>query len=95
MATGVVNGSILVGSFRALLATDYGRLLLFKVALFAAMLAFAAMNRFWLTPRLAGGRPRDAVRGLIRNCVIENALGLAIFAIVGVLGAIHPASHFE
>jgi copper resistance protein D len=97
LVTGIVSGVILVGSFHALLVTRYGQLLMLKIALFAVMLGFAAVNRFWLTPRLAslvdGARELDAVRGLTRNCNIEIALGLAIFAIVGALGTRHPAIH--
>ena len=44
LASGIVNGVILVGSFRALLTTSYGELLLLKVALFAVMLGFAAVT---------------------------------------------------
>lgn len=97
LATGFVNTWILVGSWRALITTGYGRLLMLKVALFAVMLMFAAVNRFWLTPRLAlspAGAPRlDAVRKLTRNSAIEIALALTIFAIVGILGTLHPAIH--
>ncbi|TMK18577.1 MAG: copper homeostasis membrane protein CopD [Alphaproteobacteria bacterium] len=53
IATGSVNGWILTGSVPALIGTDYGRLLLAKVALFLAMVAIAAINRLRLTPRLA------------------------------------------
>ncbi len=53
IATGIVNGWILAGSVPALIGTDYGRLLLAKVALFFAMVAVAAVNRLRLTPRLA------------------------------------------
>src|SRR5689334_776632 len=52
LATGLVNAWILVGSFHALIVTEYGQLLLLKLGVFAAMLALAATNRFWLTPRL-------------------------------------------
>ena len=97
LMSGVVNSVILVGSLHALLVTGYGRLLMLKIALFAVMLGFAAVNRFRLTPGLAdfpgGEQEHDAVRMLTRNCVIEIALGLTIFAIVGALGTIHPASH--
>jgi putative copper resistance protein D len=95
LATGMVNSWILVGSFHALTVTEYGRLLMLKMALFAAMLLIAGVNRFWLTPRLAlrsGIEPR-ALRRLARNSVIEIVLGLAIFAIVGALGTMHPAIH--
>ena len=68
-----------------------------KLVIFAVMLAFAAVNRFRLTPRLgvsaADGARLEALRQLTRNSVIEIALGIAIFAIVGVLGTLHPAIH--
>lgn len=95
--SGIVNAWILVGSFRALLATDYGRLLLLKLAVFAVMIGFAAVNRFWLTPRLAlvsrAETQRAALAALTRNALIEFVLALAIFAMVGVLGTLHPAIH--
>jgi copper resistance protein D len=95
--TGIVNSWILVGSFRALLVTEYGQVLMLKLVVFAAMLVFAAVNRFALTPRLmvSSGNDREAIRKLMRNSVVEIALGLAIFAIVGVLGTLHPAIHLS
>jgi copper resistance protein D len=97
LASGIVNAWILVGSLQALLITEYGRLLVLKIALDVLMLAFAAINRVWLTPRLAlpseSGAQRRAHGQLTRNCMIELALGFAIFAIVGVLGTLHPAIH--
>jgi putative copper resistance protein D len=98
LATGMVNAWILVGSLRALIATGYGRLLMLKIALVAVMLLIAATNRFWLTPRLAlpsAGEPQlEVLRRLTRNSMIEFALALMIFAIVGILGTLHPAIHF-
>jgi copper resistance protein D len=98
-ATGIVNAWILVGSWHALIVTGYGRLLIMKVALFAIMLLIAAANRFWLAPRLAlasGNEPQLMVlRRLARNSMIEIALALMIFAIVGLLGTLHPAIHFS
>ena len=97
LGSGIVNAWILVGSVNGLIATPYGRLLMLKIALFVAMLAFAAVNRFWLTPRLAlplgsAAQPR-VLRQLMRNSMIEIALALMIFAIVGMLGTLHPAIH--
>jgi len=94
--SGVINAWILVGSFRGLVVTGYGQLLMLKLAAFAAMLAFAALNRFALTPQLASPSDdarQDALRTLSRNTMIEIALGLSIFAMVGVLGTLHPAAH--
>ncbi len=97
LATGVVNGWILVGSWPALISTGYGRLLMLKIALFAVMLLIAAVNRFWLTPRLAppsaSGPRLEALRRLARNSMLEIALALVIFVMVGVLGTLHPAVH--
>jgi copper resistance protein D len=97
LVSGVVNAWILVGSIRGLLVTGYGIVLMLKLAVFAIMLRFATVNRLWLTPQLAalsGNAPRlAALHQLTRNSVIEIALGFIIFAIVGVLGTLHPASH--
>jgi copper resistance protein D len=97
LASGIVNAWILVGSVNGLIVTQYGRLLTLKMVLFVVMVAFAAMNRLWLTPRLAlssGSAARlEALRRLTRNSMIEIALALMIFAIVGMLGTLHPAIH--
>lgn len=97
IGSGIVNTWILVGSFRALLVTDYGQLLLLKLAVFAAMVVFATINRLSLTPLLAsavkGEGDSRALSALTGNTWIEFALALAIFAIVGVLGTLHPAVH--
>jgi copper resistance protein D len=94
--SGLVNGWILVGSLRGLVVTDYGQLLMLKLAAFAVMLALAAFNRLALTPRVAlasNDARQDALRALSRNTLIEIALGLSIFAVVGLLGTLHPAAH--
>ena len=90
--SGLINTVILVGSFHALAATAYGRLLLLKLALFAMMLMLASINRTILTPRLAMSEI-GALRWLARNSAVEFSLGLAIFAVVGLLGVLHPAIH--
>ncbi|MEW6640328.1 MAG: copper homeostasis membrane protein CopD [Pseudomonadota bacterium] len=98
IVTGLVNAWILVGVPRGLVATEYGRLLLVKLALFAVMLLLAAVNRQVLRPKLAAtaadGPRRAAFRLLTLNSVVEIAFGLAIFTVVGALGITHPAVHF-
>ena len=97
LATGAINSWILVGSFRGLIATDYGLLVLGKIALFTIMTSIAAVNRLRLTPRLSetpgSSLQVGASHGLIRNVVIEITLGLTVFALVGVVGTLHPAIH--
>jgi copper resistance protein D len=94
LVSGIVNAWILVGSFRALFKTDYGWVLMAKLAIFAAMVVFAAVNRFWLMPRLGAQPDAAVVRNLRRNSMFEFALASAVFAAVGVLGTQHPAAHF-
>ncbi len=53
--SGVINTWFMTNGFRDLIGTDYGDLVLIKVALLLIMLGFAALNRFRLTPRLLGG----------------------------------------
>ncbi|HWK94777.1 MAG TPA: CopD family protein [Pseudolabrys sp.] len=90
LASGIVNTAILVGWPAAPLATTYGRALALKIALFAAMLALAAINRFRLTPALPAP---GAARGLAGTAPGESALGLGILVIVGLLGTQPPAAH--
>jgi putative copper resistance protein D len=95
--TGIVNAWRLVGSLHALVFSEYGRLLTFKIGLFAIMLVFAAVNRFWLMPRLvlsSRHQPQfNSLRQLSLSSIIEIVLGVIIYGIVGVLGTQHPAIH--
>jgi putative copper resistance protein D len=97
VATGIVNTYYLAGSVPALLHTDYGRLLLIKIALFLAMVAIAAVNRLRLTPQLLQeasiASSRDALRRLRRNAAIEVLAGAIVIAIVAALGTMAPAIH--
>jgi putative copper resistance protein D len=97
LASGSINAWYLVGSISALTQTDYGRLVLTKVALFVVMVAIAALNRLRLTPQLAA-RSHDlqqaALRRLRRNVAIEIAAGATIVAVVAALGVTPPA-HLE
>jgi len=96
LATGSINTWYLAGSIPALTGTDYGRLLLIKIALFVVMVAIAAVNRLTLTPRLAQGTSAvaaQAVRQLRRNAVLEATAGAVILGIVGLLGTLPPGSH--
>jgi len=96
LVSGIINTWFLSGSVPALLGTSYGRLLLLKIALFAAMLYVANINRRQLTPRLdADASARQAILQIRRNALLENATGLGVLAIVGVLGILPPGLHTE
>jgi uncharacterized membrane protein len=90
LTTGIVNAAMLVGSWPALLETNYGNLLLTKIGLFIVMVCVAAINRYRLTPHLPNA---DAMRQLARNTWVETGLGLIIIVLVSVLGILPPAAH--
>jgi putative copper resistance protein D len=91
LASGAVNTYEILGIEAFSLSTDYNRLLLAKIGVFAAMLVIAAVNRQRLTPRLSDERGhRRAMRQLQLNSLTEVGLGLLILTIVAVLGRISP-----
>jgi putative copper resistance protein D len=90
IASGVINSYFLLSGPGDLLSTTYGRVLALKLGLFAAMLAIAAANRFYLTPRL---RDQGAARSLRRNSLIEVCLGAGVLLFVAILGTLEPGGH--
>ncbi|HYZ40183.1 MAG TPA: copper homeostasis membrane protein CopD [Stellaceae bacterium] len=97
LASGIVNTWFLAGTVPALVGTEYGRLLLGKIALFLVILLIAAVNLLRLTPRLTGeaGSWRWAAAHLRRNALLEATIGLAVLAIVGALGVLPPGLHTQ
>jgi copper resistance protein D len=95
LISGTINASFLVGGMQNLIDTRYGRLLLLKLALFAAMVCLAAINRQYLLPRLCKGVGTDrndpTAQQLVRSTLVEFTLGLGIVLIVGILGITAPA----
>jgi putative copper resistance protein D len=92
-----LSGMTNPGLFRSSLDTAYGQLLFAKLGVFAAMLALAGANRFFLTPRLLGtlsgrGKLKIAINALRASILIETALGLIVLAMVGWLGVLPPPS---
>lgn len=90
LVTGVINSYELLSGPGDLVATAYGRLLLYKISLFIVMVAVATVNRVSLTPRLP---EPNAVRMLARNSLVEAMLGLCILLLVGALGTMSPSAH--
>ncbi|SFN64665.1 putative copper resistance protein D [Pseudomonas sp. NFACC24-1] len=93
--TGVVNYLFIVGpSVEGLLDSTYGQLLALKLILFAAMLVFAALNRFHLSPLLEQARQSGehgvAVKALRRSMVLEFAVAVVILGLVAWLGTLSP-----
>ncbi|MCE0461927.1 copper homeostasis membrane protein CopD [Pseudomonas uvaldensis] len=93
--TGVANYLFIVGpNVDGLLDSTYGQLLVLKLALFAAMLVFAALNRFHLSPLLEQARQTGeqsiAIKALRRSMVLELSVAVTILALVAWLGTLSP-----
>lgn len=97
VGTGLISVWMLVGPDHVfdLLDSEYGRFLVAKLLLFAAMLGLAASNRFRLTPALgrqigSGVEPAAAFAALRRSIFAEAALAGGIMAAVAWLGTLAP-----
>lgn len=89
--TGLFNLWVIVGfdGLPDLLDTGYGKVLALKLLLFAAMLCFAALNRWRFTPRLASGSTVD-LQSLRMSVSIETLLALGVVLAVAVIGVLSP-----
>lgn len=98
--SGFANGYFLVHTPRALVSTDYGRILLLKIALFVATITIGAWN-LSLKSLLAMDRrlPLNddpspaALTKITRNVLIELGLVFLILLVTGLLGITAPANH--
>ena len=89
IATGIANSLFMLPSPGALFESAYGRTLLLKIVLFAAMLALAAHNKFVLTPKLDSARVAT-LAAFKRQVLAEQLLGLCVLAVVAALGMSEP-----
>jgi putative copper resistance protein D len=96
LISGPINAWFLIGGMQALIGTSYGRLLILKITLFAAMVCLAGINREYLLPRLSGNVETHpglrTVQWLVRSTLVEIVLGTGIVVIVGMLGIMAPAT---
>lgn len=95
VGSGLVNSWFLVGSLTNLVETNYGQILLIKVALFAVMIGLAGVNRFFIVPALASPAAAtdtaSSLRRLRLHILLEQCFGLAIILVVAFLGTMEPA----
>jgi len=78
--TGLALATIQRESFSALVTTKYGLILSTKLALVAALLGLATLNRFRLTPALA--KHESATKPLVRSILLECAVAAGILCVV-------------
>lgn len=94
--TGTVNYLLIVdASVPDMSLTSYGGLLVAKLGLFGTMLALAAANRFYLSPRLEHavrtGDHAIAVLTLRRSLMFESTAATLILLLVAALGVLSPS----
>jgi len=92
VASGAINAAYTLRAPSLLIESAYGRLLLAKLALFGAMLAIAAVNRWRLTPKLVSSLPASqTARGRLRVLGwLELLLGVAVVVLAGALATSAP-----
>lgn len=78
-----------VRTIEGLLSTDYGQVLLLKVALVAAAGGLATWNRLRLTPRALRGEG-SARAALYRTIGVELLIGITVLATTGALAGMVP-----
>ena len=88
VASGIVNIALTSGRAPSP-TTRYGALLVLKIAIVAVMISLAALNRYWLTPRL--GRSTHALGALRLTSVTEIVLGALVVALVSLFALLDPA----
>jgi copper transport protein len=85
---GVALSALQLRTPSALVTTDYGLLLLLKLALVALLLGVGAINRLILTPALA--RRAEAVSKLRRTIGVDLALAAGVVVLTAGLGTVPP-----
>ena len=94
--TGLYQSWTHVGSLPALVTTDYGKVLLLKLAFFSLMLTVGAFNFFAtksLLSRADQKTAQAAIQKAVRRIGIESVLGVAIFSVTGLLTLLPPGVH--
>jgi copper transport protein len=85
---GVTLAALQVRTPAALIATDYGRLLLLKLALVVLLVGLGALNRLVLTPALERGT--EAAAGLRRTIRADLGLAAGVVVLTAGLGTVPP-----
>lgn len=93
VVTGTYSAWLQVVEPERLWSTEYGLLLVVKLALVAPLLALGGVNLAWTRPRLAGagGAGARAAKALRRLVVAEIVLAVTVLGVVGVLTEREPA----
>ena len=92
LVAGTINGYLQVRSWRGLWETQYGLLLLAKIALVVPLLGLGAFNNRFVVPRLRAGvaQPRER-RRFLQTAGVELAIMVSIIGVTAVLVNESPA----
>ena len=93
LATGFYQYFRLVGGLPGLFGTAHGRFSLGKIGLLAALLGFAAVNRYVLAPALRGAAGEAARWRLILRVGLQTGVGALTLLTAARLSALPPAIH--
>ncbi len=93
--TAVIQGNELLGGLPGIVGTAYGWIVLAKLLLFAALLGYAAQNRWRLLPLLARPEPLDGQRRLNRSIMQETYAGFAAVCAAALLSCLQPGMHAQ
>ena len=88
IATGMLNTRLVLDRWPVHFSSPYQALLATKIALVAAMICLALINRYILVPRLKSGN--GALRTLRMLILAEVAFGIAVIGLVSVFGTLPP-----
>ncbi len=95
IVTALYQGVVLSGGLAGLTGTGYGAMLLIKAALFALLIALAAINRLRLAPALTGPTGERSRRVLGFSIAIETVIGLAVVLAASLLASLEPGMHMR
>jgi putative copper resistance protein D len=90
LITGCVNALVMVPRPGSLIGSEYGRILLLKLAFVLLLVAIATVNRVVLTPPIMAATDSTGVRPLWRSVMVEQGVGILVLASVAWLGTVHP-----
>jgi putative copper resistance protein D len=93
LATGVLLTWFLVGNFPGIIGTEYGRLLLLKLAFLAGVLAIAGGLQRHLLPLLELKPSDEGFRSYANRVKIESVLAVLIVVVASDMAGLPPPAH--
>ena len=97
LVTGLYQSWIQVGTLKTLFSTDYGRVLLVKLALFLGMVGLGALNLLSTKPKLLRATQQhkefSAAKKALNRIGAESSLAVLIFFVTGLLTVLPAGVH--